>query len=506
MDTRALAQRSSDRLGGSVRCLISVVDGASFKGTASSFSANGLYIEVAGDLLPGRNAEVDIFLRESRNTPEIHLRGFVARRSNRQDQTTDGHVGVGIRITEAPVEYHSLFKDAPTHIEADRVVHSPHPLVVYNGTGLDDIFELLQEMGAEPRRGKVGSGNCVEGWTEIPKLVLVDAADALTLELPEEADQPGVLRIAIAASKSEILGNLLRRLGYQYLIRRPLHRDAIQILLRNLLHQGQSRRESPRVALGVDAHFQARPWPLKRGCSLLDFSRGGCLLATGNRLPLRRRVKLLIGHEVTGDRDLALTGHVIRRRYDDASGEWQVALRFHPPADAQGVQVSRLVQRTTLGPGQPPRPSPTRRLAAMVQQLLGLGRRLVPLPGHLDRRSDPRARFDRHVCKLDDSGTRVTALLAGYDLTSRGMRVQPHPELEVGTHFSLSLHDHARQRPIEVTAEVVRDDGAEGFGIRFIDLDADVVHRIEALVSALPAAHSLVMAGIESNVEKIAAH
>jgi hypothetical protein len=505
MDNRALAQRSGDRLGGSVRCLISVVDGPSFKGVASSFSANGLYIEVAGDLLPGRNAEVDIFLRESRNTPELHLRGVVARRSNRQDRTTDGQVGVGVRISEAPVEYHALFKDSPAKASVDRQVCSPHPLVIYDGNSLDDVFDLLQEMGAEPRRGHVAGRKCLESWTEVPKLVLVDAADALTLELPEEADRQGVLRVAIAASKSEILGNLLRRLGYQYLIRRPLHRDAIQILLRNLLHQGQTRRESARVALGVDAKIQARPWAWNRPCSLLDLSRGGCLLATPRRLPLRRRVKLVIGREVTGDRNLSLTGHVIRRRYDDASGEWQVALRFHPPADAQGVQVSRLLQRTTLGPGQSLQPTRMRRLGALAQRLFGLGRKLVPLPGHLDRRRDLRARFDRHVCKLDESGTRVTALLAGYDLTSRGMRVQPHPELELGTHVSLSLHDHARQRPIELTAEVIRDDGADGLGLRFIDLDADVAARIEALVSALPAAHSLVMAGIESSVESIAA-
>jgi hypothetical protein len=108
------------------------------------------------------------------------------------------------------------------------------------------------------------------------------------------------------------------------------------------------------------------------------------------------------------------------------------------------------------------------------------------------------------VCQLDESGSRVTALLAGYDLTARGMRVQPHPELELGTHVALSLHDHARQRPIEVAAEVVRDDGADGLALRFVDLDADVAARIDGLVAALPAANSLVMAGIESNIENAA--
>jgi hypothetical protein len=84
------------------------------------------------------------------------------------------------------------------------------------------------------------------------------------------------------------------------------------------------------------------------------------------------------------------------------------------------------------------------------------------------------------------------------------MRVQPHPELEVGTHFSLSLHDQTRQRPIEISAEVIRDDGLDGLALRFLDLSTDMAGRIDGLVAALPAANSLVMAGIESSVENIA--
>jgi len=490
------------RVSGSVRCLISVIDGPTFKGVASNLSPNGLYIEVAGELLPGRDAEVDIFLRESRNTPDLHLRGSIARRTTSAEETREGHVGVGVLIREAPAEYHALFSDADKTQEEQRS-HAPYPLVAYDGSSLDDIFEMLEDMGAQPRRAYVKGPQGLEGWTDIPKLLLVDATDALTLEMPEEADRQGVLRVAIASSQSEVLGRLLRRLGYQYLIRRPVHRDAIEILLRNLLHQGQSRRASPRVALGVDAEIQARPWGWARACSLLDLSRGGCLVTSRWKLSLRKKVKLVVGSNVTGDKELVLTAHVIRRRYDDASNEWQSALRFHPAADVQGMRLGQLLRRTALGPSKPLEPTGIQRLGSLGRKFLGLGRKLIPLPGHPDRRRDARARFDRHVCKLDESGTRVTALLAGYDLTAQGMRVQPHPELELGSHFALSLHDHTRQRPIEVSAEVVRDDGSDGLALRFIDLDTDLSGRIEALVSALPEAHSLVMAGIESSIENI---
>lgn len=503
MSTRTPAQRSDGRIAGSVRCVLSVTDGPSFKGVASNFSPNGLYVEIAGELLPPREAEVDIFLRESRNTPALQLRGVVARRTNSPEETSEGHVGVGIRIQEAPAEFHALFVDAPES-RFERRSHTPYPLLAYDGDSLDDVFKLLEEMGAQPRRAYVSGPESLKGWDDVPRLLFVDAADALTLEVPPQADHQGVLRVAIASSNSEILGSLLRRLGYQYLIRRPLHIDAVKILLRNLLHQGQSRRASPRVVLGVDAELQTRPWSWPRPCALLDLSRGGCLLASRQKIPLRRKVKVVIGRDITGDRELPLTGHVIRRRYDDASKEWQVALRFHPSSDALGVRISGLLRRTTVGPSRDLEPTASQRLLMGVRRLLGIGKALVPLPGHPDRRRDARARFDRHVCRLDESGSRVTALLAGYDLTAQGMRVQPHPELELGTQLALSLHDHARQRPIEVAAEVIRDDGADGFALRFVDLDADLSTRIEGLVSALPAANSLVMAGIESNIENAA--
>lgn len=503
MDTTSFAHVGEGRFDGSIRCLISVVNGPSFKGVASNLSANGLLVEVAGELLPARNADVEVFLRASSNTPALCVHGVVARRSNREDRTAEGNMGVGIRITEAPAEYHALFVDESAN-RSERRPHTPYPLLAYDGNTLDDVFELLEEMGAQPRHVRVTGPEGLKGWQDVPKLLLVDAADALTLDIPHQADHQGVLRVAIASSQSEVLGSLLRRLGYQYLIRRPLHRDAIEILFRNLLHKGQSRRASPRVVLGASAELRTRSWTPTRPCSLLDLSRGGCLLASRRRIPLRKKVQLLVGGEITGARGLVLTGHVIRRRYDDASMQWQVALRFHPSVEAQGVQIGRLLRSTTVAPAKKLEATPGQRLFAFARRALGHGKKLLPLPGHPDRRRDARARFDRHVCKLDESGTRVTALLTGYDLTTRGMRVQPHPELEVGTHFSLSLHDQTRQRPIEVSAEVIRDDGPDGLALRFLDLNTDLAGRIDGLVAALPAANSLVMAGIESSIENIA--
>ena len=505
MDTPVLTAPSGGRVDDSVHCLLSVVDGPCFKGVASNLSLNGLYVEVAGDLAPPRDSEVEVFLEGSEDIQPMQIRGIVARSADDADGAPEGHLGLGIRIHEAPTDYHALFATQNDR-EKSRRSHVPYPLLAYDGNTLDDVYDLLAELGAQPRRVKATGPERLSAWQDVPKLILVDAGDALTLEIPAEADRQGILRVAIASSQSEILANLLRRLGYQYLIRRPLHRDAIEILLRNLLHKGESRRASPRVVLGIDAALETgiRGW--QRSCSLLDLSRGGCLLASSRGPALRKRVRLIVGSEFTGDEEMSLTGHVIRRRFDDASGKWQVALRFHPPADVQGAKIGRLLQRRTVGPERSSEAASHQGWAHRVKYWLGLEEKGAPLPSHPDRRRAPRARMDRHVCKLDASGTRVTALLTGYDLSSQGMRVQSHPELELGNQFTVSLHDETRKRPLEVPAEVIRDDGPDGLALRFIDVDEELQDRLDGLIAALPHADSLVMAGIESSIESVGVH
>ncbi|MDG2333251.1 MAG: PilZ domain-containing protein [Myxococcota bacterium] len=505
MDTPVVISPSGGRVEDSVHCLLSVIDGPCFKGVASNLSVSGLYIEVSGDIAPPRDSEVEVFLEGSENIPAMHLRGTVARSADDGDGAAEGHLGLGIRIHEAPADYHALFGQEPEP-QKNRRTHVPYPLLAYNGNTLDDIFELLSELGAQPRRVSATGPDRLQGWEDVPKILIVDAADALNLEVPGIADRQGVLRVAIASSQSEILANLLRRLGYQYLIRRPLHRDAIEILLRNLLHKGESRRASPRVVLGIDASIQTSLRGWQRPCSLLDLSRGGCLLAASRGPALRKKVQLVVGSEYTGAEELSITGHVIRRRFDDASGKWQVALRFHPPADVQGARIGQLLQRKTVGPNRSDEVTPHQSWVDRARSWLGLNEKGAALPSHPDRRRTPRARMDRHVCKLDASGTRVTALLTGYDLSAQGMRVQAHPELELGNQFTVSLHDEARKRPLEVPAEVIRDDGADGLALRFTDLDGELQSRLDALISALPHADSLVMAGIESNIESVGTH
>ena len=75
--------------------------------------------------------------------------------------------------------------------------------------------------------------------------------------------------------------------------------------------------------------------------------------------------------------------------------------------------------------------------------------------------------------------------------TARCLAVEPHPRLEKGKTLRLAIYAAAREEPFIVRATVVRNDGAEGAGLRFEQISPGVAARLEALVSALPSVELL---------------
>ena len=74
----------------------------------------------------------------------------------------------------------------------------------------------------------------------------------------------------------------------------------------------------------------------------------------------------------------------------------------------------------------------------------------------------------------------------GRDISLRGMRVDPHPDLELGAEMKLALHVRAREAPLVVSARVERDDGDAGCLLVFRDLDEVSRTYLEKMVRFLP--------------------
>jgi hypothetical protein len=105
-----------------------------------------------------------------------------------------------------------------------------------------------------------------------------------------------------------------------------------------------------------------------------------------------------------------------------------------------------------------------------------------------DRRKNPRAAYDRNVKPIDAEANLV---LMGRDLSVGGMRIEPHSGLAIGTKIRLAIYGEPREEPFIVRAEVVRDDGDDGMGLRFEQIESGVAARLESLVASLPSVESL---------------
>jgi hypothetical protein len=100
-----------------------------------------------------------------------------------------------------------------------------------------------------------------------------------------------------------------------------------------------------------------------------------------------------------------------------------------------------------------------------------------------ERRGRARHAYDHRVVALGDEATRV---LLGRDISTGGMRVDPHPGLSVGDRLELALHAGARSEPLVVEAVVQRDDGDRGLVLRFAGDDPPVASALERVIEHLP--------------------
>jgi hypothetical protein len=82
-------------------------------------------------------------------------------------------------------------------------------------------------------------------------------------------------------------------------------------------------------------------------------------------------------------------------------------------------------------------------------------------------------------------------VLIGRDLSVGGMRIEQHPDLKVGDHFEVALHGPNPGHPIHVQARIVRDDGPQGLGVAFEDMDRKHAAALEKIVACLPDVESL---------------
>ena len=130
---------------------------------------------------------------------------------------------------------------------------APAVLVLDDGE-LDDVQQLLQEMAIPFAR--IRGGAIVQG-SEPPRDLLIATPrriDAVRDAVGEAIDGP--VRVMVVNEDSNALRSQLRRSGFDYLVRRPVHAEALRLMLLHCCYKGEERRREPRVPVGVEVSYQ----------------------------------------------------------------------------------------------------------------------------------------------------------------------------------------------------------------------------------------------------------
>ena len=404
----------------------------------------------------------------------------------------------------------------------------PSDVLLLDDGELDDVQRLLEEM--EVPFGRVRGGAIAPETPPPSRLLVATPRRVDAVRLPESgAGDAAPVRIVVVNEDSTTLRRRLRSAGFDFLVRRPVHPEALRLLLMQVLYRGEEKRGEPRVPVGHEISFRTGLLPRKG--TLADLSSRGCRLLTSYPLVPGKRVVVNVTRS-SQDTPLALRGRVVRITLDEhlgPDGPYSAGVAFEDLDEAESAALRRVLARRADGPaslGPEPealRPEPATspgdelpppearaedltRVEVVVDVRMTpddeADRRPAPVPIEIapeldleappkddeDRRRGPRGAYARRVPAFGDRAMRV---LVARDLSVGGMRVESLPGLSIGDRLHLAIYGSADAEPCLVWATVSRDDGPAGMALVFDAVGPGVAERLERVLVGLPAVESL---------------
>jgi hypothetical protein len=366
----------------------------------------------------------------------------------------------------------------------------PTDVLMIDDGELDDVHALLVELGASLVRERQADPAAFRGWSLPPRLLVVGAGHAARLRVPNQAAADRVATVAVAEADSHTLRSMLRRQGFQFVVRRPVHPEALRLLLLRALHREDERRSVVRLAFGYEVSWRSG-WSRRRGM-LCEISSAGCRILCPDAPDPGDRVTVRIPREVADGSALSLAGRVLRSETRLEGGDdarYAFAVRFEDLSERARERLAVILQERSLGPATLPgrarqeRPKPRR--PARLQLKASPPSEADPA-ARGERRGSGRGALGQEVVALDLHEERVKHVLFGRDLSIGGMRVEPHPELALGDRVRLALYEASSSEALLLEATAQRDDRDRGMVLRFEDLSAGARDRLERMLAVLP--------------------
>jgi len=362
----------------------------------------------------------------------------------------------------------------------------PAVLVLDDGE-LEDIQLMLQEMKIPFARIR---GGAVVAGTQPPRDLLIATPrriDAVRVAVGAAIDPP--IRVMVVNEDSNALRSQLRRSGFDYLVRRPVHAEALRLMLLHCCYKGEERRREPRVVVGVGVSYRAGL--MSRDATLVDLSSRGCRLLSEHRVELGKRIAVQIPEALDDGGDLlelpARVVHVAETSANGVDGFW-LGCSFDKLDELTQHAIALIIEDHAQGPAT----LRTGRASAPASTPEPRAKALAPADDRAvavdDRRRERRAAYSQTIPAF---GERALRVLVGRDLSAGGMRVERHSDLWLGDHLQLAIYGDAGEEPMLIWGRVERSDGDDGLVVRFDPLDEPTQARLERLVANLPSVESL---------------
>jgi hypothetical protein len=380
---------------------------------------------------------------------------------------------------------------------------------------LDDVEEILEDLGISFWRTR---GQAIREHTPPPTQLLVATPRCIgAVRAAKPAAGRKALRVVISNEDSPGLRRQLRGVGVDYLVRRPVHREALRLLILDCLYRGDERRGELRVPVGLDVSF--RTGLLPRRALLTDLSVGGCRLLSPYALEPGTKLRVMVPEEMGTPEPLTLEGRVRRIKLIEGpgiDGLYSAAVEFASTPAEQRRDLERIVksrangrittylpdsegpscadtfelEESSLGTGvavtSAPATAAARTPLPIAVEKEDADNELPDLDGS-NRRKRRRVRYAREIAAFG-KGLQV---LLGRDLSTSGMRVARSEGLALGDRLHLAIYGERGDEPAQVFATVARDDGERGFALVFDALTPELGSRLEHLVASLPAVEPL---------------
>lgn len=230
------------------------------------------------------------------------------------------------------------------------------PVLLLDDGELDDVQQLIEKMGLQ--FGRIRGGAILQNTPPPSTLLVATPRRACAVHNDGTNGDSGPVRIVVVEEDSPSLREQLRTIGFDYLVRRPVHPEALRLLLLHCVYTGEERRGQPRVPVGFEISF--RSGIRSRRAMLTDLSVGGCRLLTPRSLAPGKPIKLTLPEELGATATVVLRGRIARCDFDEQLGDeglYRSAVVFENVEPETRQELEWIVEARARGPLTLPNPS-----------------------------------------------------------------------------------------------------------------------------------------------------